>query len=528
MYKALIVDDEIWVRKGIRKKLQAGEYGFEWIGEAADGEEAMEMIAAERPQLVITDIRMGEMDGIELIRETVERYGETQFVIISGYGEFDYAEQAINMGVAGYILKPIRDDQFHKTMTKVLKELERRSEMASLCTRNDMLEKDRLSAALQQEVFKLLDSNQTAAGIEVDGGLPLFKKAAFVLAILHIDSSSYSVSDFKYMDAGLLKFAVKNILSELWADEEVFIMDDFKGGNRLLALFFSNQAEGLMFACNRLLTGAHSKITGLLKIRMTFAVSSVLDRISSTLYSRAWEAFEARLALGRNCIYRYDQLTPDEKFNIPEQKFVLLRRFWEMRNFSGAQTILRDIFPNPGEGVPSGKYMRYLYTECVNIIFKAGISLGVNVAERIDSSVLSGDLARQFENAGEIVEYVAAIARKVLEPDGYAYIDTEGLVAKVKEYLENNYHADISIGDLATIFAINPNYLSTVYKKKTGKALMRHLMEIRVQHACTLLREGAYSTVEISKSVGYHEPQYFYKVFKKITGKTPLDYRSGT
>ncbi len=528
MYKALIVDDEVWVRKGIRKKLEAEAYGFEWIGEASDGEEAMEIIAAQRPHLVITDIRMGEMDGIELIRETVERYGGTQFVIISGYGEFDYAEQAINMGVAGYILKPVRDDQFHKTISKIIKELERRNEMAGLSTRNEMLEKDRVSAALQQEIFKRLDDAQPADGDDLTGRLPLFGKAAFALAILHIDSVSYSLSDFKYMDAGLLKFAVKNILNELWAEEDVCILDDFKGGSRVLALFYSDQAEGLMLKCNRLLTGAHSKITVLLNIKMTFAVSSVCDRISSTLYSRAWEAFESGLHLGRNCIYRYDQLTPDEKFNIPEQKFTLLRRFFEQRNFSNAQTILHDVFYNPGGGVSSGKYMRYLYTECVNIIFKAGTSLGVNVAEKMDSGALSGDLARQFENAGEIAEYLAALARKVLSPDGYAYIDTDGLVKKVKEYLESNYHEDISIGDLATIFAINPNYLSTVYKKKTGKALMRHLMEIRVQHACALLRDGALSTVEISRSVGYHEPQYFYKVFKRVTGKTPLDFKNGT
>lgn len=525
MYKALIVDDEVWVRKGIIQKLKTGGFSFDWIGEASDGEEAMEIIAAEHPHLVITDIRMNEMDGIELIRNTVERFSDTKFVIISGYGEFDYAEQAINMGVAGYILKPIKDEQFVKTINRVLKELDYRQEMAGLSSRNEMLEKDSSSIKLQQEVFRLLNFHGEAVNNELAAGSPFAPGTAFILAILNIDSSSYTMSGFKYQDAGLAKFAVKNILLELWEEQDVFIMDNPRDGNQILVLFHGEREEGFKAKCDRLLVDAYSRISGLLQIDMTIAVSSECGSICSKLYSQAWEAFELRLVYGGNRLFRFDSIKADGRFHIPEQKLKLVQNYLELRDFKNLEVILNDMFSSKSMGASASQYIRYLHTEIVNILIKVGIKLGADVTGRMDSNALSGDLAGQFASTQEIISYIIAMAMKVLKPDPYAYTDKKSLIAKVREYIESNYHTDFSINDLSRVFAINPDYLSTLYSQETGKTLIRHLTEIRIQNACRLLRESGYSTVDISRSVGYSEPQYFYKVFKKITGMTPLEYK---
>lgn len=527
MYRVLIVDDEIWVRKGITQKLKNCGFNFDWIGEATDSEEALEIIEAKQPHLVITDIRMNEMDGIQLIRNILDRFSDIRFVIISGYGEFEYAEQAINMGVSGYILKPIKDDQFFKTISKVYNELGNKQEITDLKLKKEKLEKKYDEVKLQQLTFQLLNLDAAKVQGELTEEGPFAGFTCFVLAIMNIDSTSYSMSGFKYQDASLIKFAIKNILNELWTKKNVLIMDNPKDNNQILALFYGLKASGLIETSHKQLMDAYSKIRNVLQIDMTFAISSDNDRVGIKLYNEAWEAFGAKMIYGGNRIFRYDNIKNDGKFIIPEQKLKILQNYLEVRDYRNMEIVLRDLFSQRNMEYSTGAYIRFIYFEIINILVKVGIKMGVEVSKKISSAVFSGDLASQYGSVEELIKYILTIAINMLKSETYPYIDRKSLITNVTEYMENNYDSSFSVKDLSRLFAINPEYLSTLYRQETGKTLIRHLTEIRIDAACRLLRESDYNTIDVSKNVGYADPQYFYKVFKRIMGKTPQEYKNG-
>ena len=138
MYKILIVDDEKWIRKGIIAKLRHLGFEFSWIGESENGAEAVELIREQTPQIVITDVRMPVMDGIQMIKNLREAGWDIKTIIISGYADFHYAEQALNLGVWGYILKPIAEGNLRETLEKVMARLDEEKELQTQNKRSEI------------------------------------------------------------------------------------------------------------------------------------------------------------------------------------------------------------------------------------------------------------------------------------------------------------------------------------------------------------------------------------------------------
>lgn len=528
MYKVLVVDDEKWVRKGIIQKLKSDRFGFSWIGEAEDGVDALPVLAKEHPDIVITDIRMDSMDGIEFIRQALEIYSDIEFIIISGYAEFEYAEQAINMGVSGYLLKPIQDESFYNTLEKAILAINRKHDIERMKDKEVILEKDNNALKLQQVVYQLLNipENLKERNLET-ADLTLFGTSPFyILAILNLDSSSYYFSSFKYQDSELTRFAVKNIVCELGEKKNIFIFDNQKDINQILLLFYSQHESDLRILSNRFIMEVYTNIVKHLKIDITIGVSSVCNNISSNLYKQARDAFDLRLVYGSNNIFRYENVKISEKFSIPEHKLKLLQNCMEHLDFSNIEIVLKDIFSPKYMSVESGSYIRFMYSEILNMLMKMCSKLDINLGNNIDFSMLSGDAVNYFDNTGKIVDYIFKTIIKVLQPTALLSVDRKGLINRIKEHIEKHYSDELSVSELSRIYAINADYLSTLYKQEVGKPIIKHLTEIRIENACKLIRETGLSMIDVSKNVGYSDPQYFYKVFKKITGKTPAEYRS--
>lgn len=529
MYRILIVDDEELIRKGIAAKIKYNNFDICEVYEAGDGREALQIIAAKQPHIIITDIRMPHMDGIELIRQTKEVYPDIKFIIISGYAEFSYAEQALNMGVSGYILKPIGNDDFVKSMTRVLNDLDNEKKIKEVNNDKEMLKEYYDNLSLEQKLNQIFHSvkkenniKNTIENVELNN---IDVNSKYALSIVNIDGSSYYQSDFKYQDLELLKFGLTNIFSEIDTECTKFIINNMKDKNQILILFAHPVKNILKINSDRFLIEAYNKATKYLNISMTCGLSGIEDILDSELYRQAKEAFDLRIIYGSNRIYKYESTMFNSNFVVPQNEIKLLQKCIERYDIGNIEIILNDIFSDKNFKGMSGAYVRFIWLEITNMLIKVCSELNLEIGNTLGSILLSEEVLDRFDSISEIISYLYTTIVDIFNLENVVDMNSKNKIKMAVQYIEQHYQEEISVNDLAYKFAINPNYFSTIFKKEKGHTVINYLTDVRISNACRLLTETQASVVDIAKSVGYEDPQYFYRVFRKIIGKTPLEYR---
>lgn len=526
MYKLLVVDDEKLIRKGLIAKLAHNNINFSWIGEASNGEEAITLIQSEKPDIVITDIRMPIMDGIQLIRWCRDSSLNTRFIILSGYAEFEYAEQALNMGVSAYILKPIEETDIVQAINKAMNEIESHNQAKENAKDVAELGKDKKKLLLERVLNQIF---HTSRDFENDVLLrqtclkEIAPNTSYMLAVLHIDSSSFYQSPFSYDDLLLIKFSIKNILEEVACDCYKIMVDNQRDINQIFILFYHVDQGRLKAACEVFARTAYSKIQTYLQISITIGVSGVVERLSNEIYKQSRFAFEQKLILGSNQVFFFKEAIGNTSITLPEYKMKLLHRCMEVSDLNGIRSILNDIFLSEEASDIAGIYIRLAYSEVIRSLLKVCSNYHLNNPK--DSDFLSGEVIDYLEDSRQIIEYLYTMIADILTGKPTCGVDSKRIVENIKEFIRNNYTSEITVGELAKKYAINTDYLSVVFKQETGKNMIRYLTEIRVENACKLLKETKSGISDISYSVGYPDRQYFNRIFKKIMGMTPAEYR---
>jgi Response regulator containing CheY-like receiver domain and AraC-type DNA-binding domain len=528
MYKLLVVDDEKWIRKGILSKLDYLGFHFAWTKEASNGEEALEIIQEDQPDIIITDVKMPMMDGIEMIRSIKENEKNIKSIIISGYAEFQYAEQALNMGVSGYILKPVAEEALSETLNNVIKELEEKKEIKAIKEKNKTLEMDNGSLIIERTVNRIFHTPESVMDdAEISYFRPYGKEIPhqYMLVLIHVDNSNYLSSDFKYQDLDLIKFAIKNIISESSRGKSIFTMNNLKDVTQIMVLIPYTEETGLNKYCNLFIYDIYVKINKYIGTSVTIAVSGITEDITQELYKQARAAFDMRLVNGNNKIYRYENIGSGEKVVLPEHKLRMLQKCIEINDVHNATVILNDIFSSGNLTGTSRNFARFLYFEVIRIILKNS-GKDEEMMDSLNYEIALNEILDCFDNPAQIVRYLSTTIMELSRCRQDSFANCKEIVDKAKDYIHKNYGKDITVKDLAIKFAINPNYFSTIFKQVTGVALTKYLTDIRIEKACQLLKHTQGTISEIAQTVGYEDSQYFYRVFKKTTGQTPLEYRT--
>jgi YesN/AraC family two-component response regulator len=527
MYKVLVIDDEQWIRKGIVLKLTNRGFQFDWICESEDAETALVFVKENKPDIVITDIRLPEMSGIDLIREIKKIYPEVQFIIISGYAEFQYAEQALNMGVSGYLLKPVPEEELAESVKHVIVNIEKQKELNQMETKKKRLEESNDTLVLERAINKAFHS-RTENSIDEPVQFCLMgedKTYNYMLLLIHIDSSSYSDSKFKYEDIGLIKYAIKNIADEIRPNNNFVVVDNFKDITQIMIVIAHPDAEELQHLCKTFAYDLYSKIIKYVTISIIIAISGVCNKISQEIYKQAMSALNMRL-INNSRIFSYDRIEYNEKFELAEHQLRILERYITVGDYKNIRVILLDIFSSDNLRNRKSEYIKSTYYEIIRIILK-----NYRVMNDYDSSLdiqclLSDEVIDCSDNPQQIVDYLYNTLIHILKEDKNVSVNCREIIGKAKEYIKRNYVNEITVKDLANQFSVNPNYFSTIFKQETGVTLTNYLKDTRIEKACDLLRSTHCTIHEIAQIVGYEDTQYFYRVFKKTLGTTPLEYRN--
>lgn len=534
MYSILVIDDEKWIRKGIIAKLNYREFKFKSIFEAENGQDALNIVKTQHPQIIISDVRMPKMDGIQLLREVGAFYKDIKFIFISGYAEFDYVQKAVSLGAKDYILKPIVDEELKSTLIKVINELD--NEMSiKIAAKKDKEIKE------ANEIFKLeyvlnevfYDNNMKNLSIPIDELYKNDLNSKFVVAILHLHNKQDEIDENNNNEGYFKTF--KNSIFEMLpsinnkCDLNVLIFNNLRNSKEIFIIIIGNDVTLLKVNSVDYISKVYNIISEKVYNNFTIGLSDVAEEISKKLYDEAKCALELRLIYGNKRVYKYKDFVTNEKnfFIYPEDKLKILSKCIQVGDLKNINILLNDLFITRALNEKSCEYISMLYSECVNLLVKICNEEEIHINNVMQHEMITGEKVCNYNNCEDIVKDFCNTIKYIMgQRTNCSFFNNLSVVDKTEKYIKQHYSEELTVNELSQKFLINPTYYSNLFSKEVGLTLSKYITKVRIKNACKLLEGTSIGISDISFNVGYQDLQYFYRVFKKEMKLTPAEYRN--
>lgn len=514
MYNVLIADDEPSIQEGMRLIINWGLYNFRVLDTASDGEEALRKIKHGRYDLVITDIRMPVLNGIEFIQAVKSYNPSIRILIISGYSDFSYAKKACEYGVIGYLLKPVDSRELAEDLSRVKKELDED-------LRLELMSRDNLAIIKDKFLYDLVRNTLTNGEIQkqlyhLDLSFPAKRIG---VALLKIDDFIDTVKT-GLKDAKLMMFGVRNIVEELLSKD--FDGMVYQDNQAVLGLLLFGSQEELQFEiAGKKLTALSESISGHLGIKISIGYGGFCEgyRELKKGWERAGMALDRQMMAGGSTVVNYKQVEV-RLTNITEVH-------WEPKNLFLAvecnhvksikeetQLLIREI----SEEKPSKEAVKaLLYGTLLGLLNLLKCYNG-NSSHVIESE---SDFDRVFGSmeTGQISAWLNNTCLKAA-----AYINelkgskSKVIINQIKKYINSHYSSDLSLKSIARIFYLNPAYLGQLFKNNFKESFNDYLNRLRIGEAKRLTIQEDLRIQDLIEKTGFSSPEYFYKLFKKYEG----------
>lgn len=534
--KILIVDDEPDICELIHKLIDWKELGLLSLGSCQNGVDAMEIILRQKPDVVITDIQMPGMTGLSLIEKACKQNLQTKFIVISGYREFEYAQQAIRYGVEDYLLKPISKTDLNLVLKRLMQECGESAEKQAheKSMRNEIQQK---TAILRGNELRqtITDYDRTFHAEYFS-----FQPGTFLVVCVHV-----SYRNKREIDRGVIAKVLENVslrIRELFK-EQVFDCEYVL--NDCNSYFLMNYAENIHISYkerrDRLQNLLRDVSTQYQNLRITFAMGepcSDIGEIRKAIESAEYASM-LRLLAGTEKIAEYHKLrerlpdTPECKF-APEEVQILLHRIETLQKEPALEQI-RSVY-RKWNGTKSYsianlfQITRGIVLQIRYEIVAMGLREELSASEENEFGIPTENILHKRlancdtvdELADFVCEYVAA------EIDYCSLLQTKKVGEPIRiaqEYIRTHIDRQMSLEEVSEKAFVSPGYLSTLFKERTGKNFSDYVVEMRVEEAKRLLRQASYNVGEVAERVGYADARHFSKVFQKVVGIKPTAYR---
>jgi two-component system response regulator YesN len=535
MLSTLIVDDELWVCKLVKGIVNWERLGFQIIGEANDGNQAFELIVKNKPDLVITDIRMPGTDGLALIKKVKEYGVDTSFIIISGYSDFSYAKEALKYGASGYLLKPIDKKELTDLLKIVQKGiLDKMSDLTSQVQTQQRLEQS-IKQLKDRFLVDLLHSDQRTADPadleDINSRYRLdFKKGCFQILICRVDTKN--ALENEEVEAALLSSIEHFFLAELEAI--CFEVVAMNARNQLIFVLNYHPMK------NNLVINAiptiFRKISANLPLEGSFDLTIGCGSCESAFelapksFSLAKEAIQARVALGPNKIIDLSKLNyraSDMRDLFPLALEVKLRSSLEVFDSKAFSSIIGEIFRSLSgmRDIHPGSIFKVAY-EIVESFYKVMRQVDIDLEKQLKSLGSVYEEIGECKSIDQIIDYFAKLFAKTLTSyNNLKQNHSRKVIELIKCFVFDNYGREITLNDISKVIQLNPKYIGELFKKETGINFSDFLTNHRIDMAKELLKDVRCRINEVSDKVGYKDVKYFSSLFKKNTGVTPAEYK---
>ncbi|MUT68262.1 response regulator [Paenibacillus sp. NEAU-GSW1] len=542
MLNVIIVDDELLMRIGLKSMINWEEHGFYMIGEAANGKEALELALQHSPDLIITDIKMPVMDGLELIRQASQHFSNCQYVILSCLDEFQYAKEALRLGAVDYLIK---SDMKQQQLLDVLSMVKKKNERLLHNSGGEVFKQHYkegigyLKESLFKELFSGFRNEEEIVSRSKALGISLVQ-GSMVLIKLRIDRFERIRQKYVEQDEKLLRYAVINMMEELiprkWRREVIV-----ESSSEYLLIMNMPEMEGEPE--NRSLLGYEevmpkdrldrlfASISGAMKDYLNISLSIGISGVASG-YNGLRKAYqEADMALRLlfferegNAIYFEDgtkRLRNNDSFVLSREEESRFRRLVE-EDEAGAQAYLEQLWKKAdAEGVTENE-VRKLYFRLLTLMN----SCFPSIPETGARGYTPYELLLQEERLYGLHELLIHYLQQCLTHNQSTDDRNQSYAEQASEIIMNHYAEDLSLQSVANQINVNPSYLSRIFKQETGSNFVSFLTRVRMDRAQHFLKGKNMKVYEVAEMVGYPNTAYFSKLFKKVTGATPEEYRA--
>jgi two-component system response regulator YesN len=522
MLTVLLADDEPLILRGLAKLIPWDKYGVKIIGEACSGDALLQAILERSPDIVIADISMPGMTGIDVLKKLQELGIATKMIFISAYQEFGYARDAVSYGAVDYLVKPVDRVKLEQVLKRTAALIRETSEQETNQNRLLAYEKQQKSRKMVEIFEQLIDGERIPLdkAAEIRGNDPeeLFSVIVVMQDYFPNHPGSWLEGEWK-----LLQFAMQNVMEEV-------IRDTFQGWvmarREQLFVVLKHKEE---FAAEGIAAKIHDSINCFLKLSVTIGVgmSGLLENTAES-YRQANVAAGYKFFLGKNQAFCYRSLpvVPDqdgasvetlEKELVKAMISTVGNKLNELLD-SLLQTVRCVAWGNRDYAI------NLCYTTLLTLfreLTQSGFPLSTSKEEqqlghKLNSFEIFDDVSQCLkEEIGKAEALVAGQGRNKEKQQ----------MLQVKTYIEEHYADEISLEGMAGLIYMNPYYFSSFFKKQSGQNYKQYLTEVRMRHALRLMQQTDFMVYEIAEKVGYNNARQFSEMFKKHYGKLPNEYK---
>lgn len=533
MFKVMIIDDETIIRTGIKNIINWKQFDCKICAEASDGEEGAALIKQHSPDIIITDIRMPGIDGLKMINEIKDLVPNCRIIVLTGYRDFDYVQEAIKLGVFDFVLKPTKIEELTAVIDRAVNELkslkskeEEFSKLKKLFEQNIPVLKEKFLYDLIYEIYPSSEDVLSRADLL---GIDL---SPFLLLVVEIDvDENAKISQY---DRNLYQFGIINTFMDVFSDS-------FKVTNIPLndvAVAFILEIKGsvdYLTLINNKCDYLQELLTNCFGITVTIAVSSEGREIMqlSEKYRECMEALERKFYIGNNTViyhedikgfFKYVDYSPLEK----NQK--LLLEGIKTGNEGIVSQKLEDIFEyiNNIDHIDMN-YLRNYYWNIITYINNIRLS----VAQASNDRSVEGiniisvhNIISESQSVQELNELVREVCRSITAKiNNYNNKSIKLVLRKAINYIQKHYKEQITLNIVAEHVYVSTSYLSRMFKKELGINFIDYLNGLRIEKAKELLMDPKYKTYEVAEKVGINDAHYFSRLFKKYVGISPTEFK---
>ncbi|OME94553.1 MULTISPECIES: response regulator [Paenibacillus] len=523
-----IIDDIKSVVEGLTA-MNWEEQGIRVAGVSSNGEEGLKLINGLRPDLVITDIRMPIMDGLSMLRLVLEENPGCKVILISGYADFEYAQQAVQLGAFDFVVKPFSEEDMMSAVLQAKAEIiEERSKRISLREMENKLRES--MPALRQEYFALLVSHRTSweeaserwkfLNIELE-------PRGFVVMLIEIDRFREQVAEQSIQEIELIRFSLLNIMQETLAHYARSVLFRARHDQYLAVLNDTGPSSPIEIAeqCCR-------NMERYTKFTVSVGVGGRVEEISGLpdSYRQAHRALSHHLFTEGNAAIMYDDILQSGSqeplaLEYKDELLLALRSGNVVRTDAMLSAISEALQKRISRQNPD--YLLSLYDELAASAIRT-------LYEMVPYSEIQPLIQKFRVVQGTAGLPLASLQRQLLAlcTEGAELVRRNSLsegqkvIYKAIGYIKGRLAEDITVGECAGHVHLSASYFSSLFKQVTGMTVTQFITSERIQKARQLLVEGA-QVQEVAAAVGYEERRYFSEMFKKITGQTPSEFRAG-
>lgn len=504
MYTYIIIDDERLIRMGLLSRVnEITSEKFECIGEAENGLDGMKLLEEVRPDIIITDMKMAKMDGVEFLKRLHEKYRDIPVIVISGYKAFDYMSQAIEHGVIGYVLKPFSTEEIEKQLLKAISRIEQQKHITKMQEKISDFEQTREDMEFARIITEPWNE-------EDDNNRNLCRDNWHILINIYTN-----VAD----EVNILRECIKGI----WQDEVYACFENQTIYGQYLVLFTAKEETGIIRIKNDI-----SRFLYAMKIRnhsgkFYAAVSGHIKGIQQI----------HRIYQGNEKILRDIRLAEAVRFFDESSPVAQKKKLYTDDEIQNLMVMIK-YDPEGSQKAMKQFFDRFsIERDTLNEIGDACRRILSRIDEwAVENQVETDDIMGVFYQRYRFCDDLIKMEKEI---SGYANLislsvqrkscSDDYIYEQMCKYIQENYYKKITLQKLAEKFYLSAPQCSNILKKYMKKGLNVYLMEIRINKAKELLDRTSMSVEQISREVGYPNPKYFFRMFKQATTFTPIEYR---